>query len=158
MRKSRQQAGSALIEALITIPFLLTLVGGTLDLGRLLVQYMRVVQVASEGAKLAARQEALESGEVFTNLVNGTHCFGEAPERGCQQHLQTQQRIATLLNVSELNLTNLIISSSYSPTFGSGPAPERDSVLVSISARYDGLLPFIRGVNINVARRAQYLF
>ena len=78
-------SGAALMETMLTIPLLLMISGGMLDLGRIFVEYMKVSRVAYEGSRLASKTQGLEVktngiGEICTTdgtvqcCVDTTYC------------------------------------------------------------------------------------
>lgn len=67
-RRDRRERGTAMVELALTLPLLMALVVGIIDVGDALNAYISVVNASRDGARLAARGNATD-GQVSALLV-----------------------------------------------------------------------------------------
>ena len=71
MRQRRSEAGQALFELGITMPILVALVLGVIQLGYVLFQTLLVSSIAREGSNLISRQVAIADTETALQAMSG---------------------------------------------------------------------------------------
>lgn len=139
----RGSRGAALLEFSVTLPALLIIILGILDLGSLIYEYMSVQRVAYEGARYAASLADLEEGPGYL----------PAPEEGPPVlqtvHGQLRTRIERLLDDGQLDGNEATFS-----TLRQG-----DIVSVTVSVRHTALaLKWLDQNEVSVSSSAPYLY
>jgi TadE-like protein len=71
MRQRRRDAGQALFELGITLPILMALVMGVIQLGYVLFQTLLVSSIAREGSNLVSRQVTISDTEMALQAMSG---------------------------------------------------------------------------------------
>lgn len=89
-----RQDGNAFTELAIVLPLLLLLIMGTVDLGRILNEYLTITRIAYEGTRYAASVAELEPGQ-FTVAASTP-----------QSHQAVRERIGTLLERHDMSPTS----------------------------------------------------
>lgn len=149
-------------EMAIILPLLILLSIGTFDLSRIFNQYMVLSYLAGEGTRVLSEWNNLEnlsspSAEIRLS-TNTTLCTpdgeGDTNENCKQQHLQAERVIDRLINLHSLQLSNLDVITGYSIPGSSG---SQQTVKVRLIGRFEGILPFMRGIEISAEKRAQYI-
>lgn len=153
---SRSQRGAALLEFAVVVPLLIVFFVGVVDLGRALITYMKLAQVAGEGIRMAGGRAMLEAGQ-FNNLFESGACSAsssEDPRQGCPGQFNLQARMHNMISLYSLDLSAVEIHSVYDNTTNA----DNPTVLVRISANYNGILPLFRELPIRAQKSGSYLF
>ncbi len=162
---SSEERGAAFIEFVIAAPFLLLLTMGVIDCARLFNAHQAMSQLANNAVSLAANTGQLEVGS-FAADMNGANCgnMAMAPYGGKQAFLQNKVRqLATgTLYQEEFRLTagSVCIYSEYASAQAASAAgrPEASETVNSmVSARFNGLLPFLKNLKISANSSGPYL-
>lgn len=160
------ESGSTLIEALITIPFLLFLTSATLDMGGLLVQYLMLNQLSSTAVRIAAKVSGLEgaANQNFVDLRTVAGAVGTCPSGGnadlyCPGHYRVHERIARLIDGYPVQVSNLSISSNFTPRDPTKADPQQvqNSVSVTLRGTYRAFTPLFDGITFEASSRSVYL-
>ena len=155
IRKSRSissDRGSAIIEFSMVAPVLIMLCMGVFDLGGALCNYMVLSQVAGEGVRLGTERAGLEETTVNTTQGN------VAASVGMSGHYTVHHKIHSLLNMQSLKLNNLSVESSYARVGDNASGLPARTVSVVISGEYNGILPFLKHVQLKAQKSGAYLF
>ena len=144
------ERGGSMVEFLISIPFLLTLIIGLIDIGRGMREYFLLKNAVSSGAERAMSLADLPSGSEFFSLT--------AP--GCtsgphdSNHELVHQRVESLIGLQNLALTSPCISSQLSTTSGTS---SDNTVKVRATARFQAIFPMFNRILISAEARMPYL-
>jgi len=77
MRQRRSEAGQALFELGITLPILVLLVFGIIELGYALLQNLVITGIAREGSNLISRQVSIGDAETALTAMSGAIRFDQ---------------------------------------------------------------------------------
>jgi hypothetical protein len=150
-RRRKGERGSSLLEFAIIAPVLITMFLGLVDLGALLNDYMVLSQVAGEGVRSAGGRVGLEDGPGFKNLTDPNDCHRSSP---CPGQYSVQYKINSILHMQDLRMHDMAIISAYDQTPGVGG----HTVSVTISGKYQGILPIFSNLRISAHKSGPYLF
>ncbi len=164
-RITSDEKGTAFIEFVVAAPFLILLMMGVIDCARLFNAYQAMNQLANNAVSLAANTSRLEVG-TFASDMHGSGCGGlaAAPLGGKQASLQN--RVVKLASGTldqkdfKLNSDSVCICSEYSSAqvaSAAGKPEASETVNSMVTARFDGLLPFLKNLKITANSRAPYL-
>lgn len=159
------ERGTAFIEFIICVPFLIVIGLGVTSLGQSLVSYLTLYRIAYEGCRYAAATAQLDRAVVQS----------DADAVGKPTHQQIRQRIALLLQMNGLGdeLANgkiTITSARYKPTDITPPPPpgkcyRQDQVNVTLLFSLDSYfffdpthLLFGHGATLRAAVSGPYLY
>ena len=78
----RRRRGQSLVELAVALPFLLLIMLGTIDLGRMFFDYIQIRNAASEGATFGARNPQDSAGMIARATAHGVPT-GTAISAGC---------------------------------------------------------------------------
>ena len=139
---SSQERGTAFIEFAISLPFLVTLIIGVIDIGRGMREYFVMKAAVIEGADRAMSLANLQG--------SGSSCPGTANA----SHKQVHQRVSGLLQLQSHGLRDTCVSSEVITASGT---TKDNTVSVQASASFVALFPLFDGVPIAAEARMPYL-
>ncbi len=145
----RGQAGTAITEFALALPFLVAMLMGVIDITFALKEYYYLTGAVSAGAQRAMTAPQLVSG---TDYASGTRagCVGSVDKR----HELIHERVSELISLHNRRLTDLcVISRREAP----GGGPNQNTVLVQVVASYQGWFPLFDGLAISSQVRVPYL-
>lgn len=137
------QAGNAMIETLIALPFLVTIVFSVLDISLVLREYYFLSDAVSAGAERAMTDASMASGTDYASGIR-PGCIGEI-ESG-----RVHGRIEELVDLHSLHLRDICIL-SHRESAG------QNTVRIQAVASYEGFLPPFDGITIAAEARVPYL-
>jgi hypothetical protein len=153
------EQGSILVEAAITLPFLLVLAISLYDIGSIIRNHHALTQTAREIVRIAGGKEGLESGTsqlVYSSAVSALSCGnGFQCVSGCDAnptHMEVICLAPDILrssNTPNLNEQSLFFSLTYSAA--------QDQVEVIIRGNYVANLNVFRNHEIRVRAVGPYL-
>jgi Flp pilus assembly protein TadG len=130
-RLRRDQRGTALVEFALLLPFVALLVFGTIDLGRGFTQQNRLKNATREGASWAqlhpSRIDCPSGAPDITDIVKG-------------EDANLSGLTVTVTRADGVPLTN----DCNNPV--AAPVPADTTIVVSVSAEFDVLTPFVGAV------------
>ena len=140
-----------MVEFAIALPLLILLIVTVCDMGRMLNSYMILVQVTGEGVRAASEWAGLEQGskDQFRNLTD---------RNGYPGHWNAQTKVRNLVNLQGMGISNLSIASAYVRDPDPVTGDSGRTVSMSVTATYNGIMPFFRHVRLSAQRSGQYLF
>jgi hypothetical protein len=161
----RGEAGTAMMEFVIVLPFILTMIFGVVDLGRAIAQYMMLSEVVSQGVRYAGSVSNLTDATTeFADLTNGQHCGAhktKAVSKGSQAtdneiHQQIQQRVEDLLAQGNASIDNdtLCVRSKLEKVAGS----TEYNIHLEVQAGFNSILPMFNGIILRAQATGPYLF
>ena len=162
-RAAGAQAGNAILEFIIALPFLTTLIFGAIDFGTFLNQYQFLTQAVQAGVREAESLSQLETGS-YNRLTSGQNCNGvtsRAPASTAEYQATIQDKVNDLIGLHKIRVKSntLCITSSLTKTPGAGEdAKNENTVYVKVSATFDGLTPFAKLFPLKVEARGPYQF
>ena len=143
------ERGNALIEFMISLPFLIGILTGIIDITLALKEYYFLADAVSAGAQRAMTAPNLVFG---LDYASGTraNCVGQTDPN----HDLIHERVEEMVTLHNRQLTQICVLSHREPP---GATPEQNTVLVQAIASYDGFfLPF-KGLTISAQARVPYL-
>lgn len=144
VRARDRERGTSFVESAMIIPLLLIIAFGAIEIGRALNQYVILVAIAEEGARVASRIKGLGVGTVISSYdlnTNTTATISYSPSN--QQmpagHDSLRDKVAKLikLNSDTLSVSGLQIETEY--ISGNVNVALQDSLAVKIDASYLGI-------------------
>lgn len=159
------ERGTAMLEFMIVLPFLLTMIFGVVDLSRAISQYMMLSEAVSQGVRYAGSVSNL-SGSVNTeyrDLTPAQHCDTSMPKsfsrnviNPSREHEQIQQRVEDLLlqGSTSLDLDTLCIRSEVMPASGGAEM----NVHLEAQANFNSILPLLQGISLRAQATGPYMF
>ena len=147
--RSVKERGSAGIEFMLSLPFMVTLLVGVIDLSFAFKEYYFLLDAVSEGGKRAMTAPEFGSAVSF---ASGTRegCVGQIADRDV-----IGDRVTTLVHLHNRALSDLCIVAERTAA-ASNPG-EDDTVLVQAVGTYSGLFPAFRALTISAQVRVPYL-
>lgn len=137
MKRCSDERGSAFLEFAISLPFLITVIIGVIDIGRGMREYFLLKAAVIEGAERAMS---------LSNLTGSLGCSSGTYDRS---HEQVHQRVEELLTLQSRALTTPCVSSAVSSS--------DKTVMVRASAKFQAIFPLFDGVSIAAEARMPYL-
>ena len=141
---NRSEAGVALIEATIVLPFLILFIMGIWDLGRALGDIMTASRIAFEGSRFAGSVPGLETPTAVSGTVSKGETSGniaDAVATNVTTHKRVRDRISQILaryNIpsEDVNVSTLVVKDK------SG-AVANNSVTITIQLRFRSTFPLL---------------
>lgn len=157
----RSKRGAALVEFVLIVPLLVLFFMGVFDLGRALNTYMKLAQIVGEGVRTAGSRAALEEGSNFRNLLaQNLGCDGVSTDAWdhCPGQYNLQSRIMNMISIYQLPIDSdrVEVISGYTKTSAFGT--DGQTVSVTITAKYEGLLPLFDDLTLRARKTGPYLF
>lgn len=145
------QVGSVMVEAVLSISFLVMLCTAVYDLGQIIHGYVVFTQIANEGARYASRLSRLETGS-YGEEVAPVGAPATTPPSVPQYHQLVHNRVMQVLTVQAplFDTEDVRVRSTY-------VAGTINQVEISISARYESLFPLFRGFTFETVHSASYM-
>lgn len=146
--------GAVIIEFMVALPFLLLLAFSVYDIGRILNQYLLLTHAVSAGARYAAGIQGLTPALSETSACPSG---GTTPDT---THGEVQKRVQELVSLQNVALQNNFCIRSSRTTTGTSPIlgiAANEFVTVQVRGAYDSILPFMKGLPIQVTATAPYL-
>lgn len=143
------ERGSALVEFLLVIPFLITILIGVVDIGCALKEYFYLRNAVAAGAEYAMSASPLPANAPYVTNANGNCAGGFDPV-----HSQVHTRIGRMIQLQNRALKDPCIESKLFLETGD---TEDYTVKVRVTAKYDALLPTFDGIKISAEARVPYL-
>lgn len=157
----RSEAGVALIEATIVLPFLILFIMGIWDLGRALGDIMTASRIAFEGSRFAGSVPGLETPTAVSGTVSKGETTGhvtDAVATNVSTHQRVRDRVSQILtryNIppEDANVSVLVVKDKTT-------APGNNSVTVSIQLRFRSTFPLLDGLipQIGATSTGPYMF
>lgn len=167
IRSSRRQSskmlqgGTTYLELLLVIPLMLLLIAGVIDLGRLLIEYAKISQVAYEGARVASKTLDLEIktagiGEVCSTNGVASCCSDNTYCPGNKQNLTVAvDRVYQLLQYSQIRVATVVAPYTLRVRYDKGA----DRVEVYASAKISLLTSiFSESFTVSATSSSPYLY
>ncbi len=135
----RDQRGVAFSEFIISVPFLMVMLFGIVNLGIGLNRYYTINRIAYEGVRYAASIPQLEVAQCAT----AAQLVGPPPLRA---HSLIRDRINILLARNGISLSDLDATYLYTervPVATLGVGFTRDQVVVRLEVPFNTLFPFV---------------
>lgn len=169
MRKEINQAkdgerGVALLELAISLPVLVLLFLGLVDVSNMLINYMSMSQVADEAVRTLSAVPSLKAtASDVTSFDTATiaACTTNPASNNLCGHLLAHRRVqylAELLRLQNVDSAALQIKTRYQGGIASAAATENDTVRVEITATFNGIFFFLNNFPISVRAQGPYLF
>lgn len=153
------ETGIAMLELLVAAPFLLVLVIGVIDVGRLLNQYLLLNYAVSSGVRFAMSQPDLAAGPFVGGTPNQTCPTGwGAPATAQTHHQEIHERVRDIVNLANeaLNTSYCIRSTlQIQPTMTDDPREK--TVSIELYAAYRAFFPLLNGLPMTVRATGPYL-
>ena len=154
LRRSNKsdEKGSAFLEFVIALPFLVTLLVGLFDVSFAIKEYFFLTDAISSGATRAMVAPGLNDLSPSQIYVTGTSadCTGQNNSNTKTVH----SRGANLIDFQNRSLSSLCIRSRLEPN---ADPNKTDVVFVQAYANYNGMLPLFHGMTISAQTRVPYL-
>ena len=162
-------AGTAMMEFMIVLPFLLTMVFGVVDLGRAIAQYMVLSEVVSQGVRFGGAVSNLSKdnlGTEFSDLTPGQHCGTTKTKSASKSpisdavdneiHQKIQQRVEDLVDQGNTSLdpATLCIRSKLNTI----PSSAEMNIHLEVEANFNSILPMFNGITLKAQATGPYLF
>ncbi len=158
-RRSSGERGIAALELLVASPFLVVLVIGVIDVGRLLNQYLLLNYAVSSGVLHAMSQPSLAVGSYVAGTPNQVCPSGSgALATPDTRHQEVQERVRDIVN-----LANEALNSSYCirSTLQIAPGfvgdPREKTVSIELVAAYHAFFPLLNGLPMTLQATGPYL-
>lgn len=140
----RSEAGVALIEATIVLPFLILFIMGIWDLGRALGDIMTASRIAFEGSRFAGSVPGLETPtEVSAGITKGETSghLTTAAGANVRTHQRVRDRISQILArygipSEDVNVSTLVVKDKTG-------AVANNSVTINIQLRFRSTFPLL---------------
>ena len=139
-RLKKQQNGTSLLELAITLPVLLILMMGIVDLGKALNHYLRVTRATYEGLRYGAGLYANTPGCVGPECASNTQPTDNLSEM--------DGRVKKILKMQGYDAALVTIDSSKATTTQSGVQRSFNIIKATVEVPYMTLFPFINKVPI----------
>ncbi|MBP9838208.1 MAG: pilus assembly protein [Proteobacteria bacterium] len=153
----RNKKGTALVEFLIVLPFLILLVFTVIDLGAILYNYFVYSDSVNVGMRVASDLSNLKVG-YFENQTQGQDCSmlsTAASEDYNEEHRKIQNAITEMLNNNFLiNKNDICIQTKLEPDSD----PTKGLITIELDSLYDGISPFLQNFPLKVTSKGHYLF
>jgi hypothetical protein len=135
----KRQHGQSLVELAVSLTFLLILVGGVIDLGRMFFTFITLRDAAQEGASYGSYACAQEGG--IGNCIKGTTLVGQVKNRV----RQSSQGNGSIVDLSSWPLNQIdVVFSDAGGTITDGSACAGDMVTVTVrEPDFQITMPFI---------------
>ena len=161
-RQFGSQRGSAMTEFALTVPILVVLILGMVDIGALLLNYMQFEQAAREGVRTAGRLPSLAAGAwTSTNdadtVTQAGVCTVTPTDPSCD-HVLVHARVRYILRLENtwyVDIPETDILSDFQPPPVGIPVGIQDTVMVRVNGLYTGIF---FSYNMNVSMRGPWLF
>ena len=144
---SSEEKGSAYVEFLLCLPFIISVIVAIIDIGRGLALYMTLARVSFEGARYFA---TLPGARQQTCVMTPTSVVCDRTAAADPVHLMVRDRLQPLFDrtIADFN-TSSISTQLYGPNYAR-PIPggltaqagnQNRTVTVTITAQFDPLFP-----------------
>ena len=143
-KSDRSEAGVALIEATIVLPFLILFIMGIWDLGRALGDIMTASRIAFEGSRFAGSVPGLETPTVVaTGITKGetTGHITDAAAADVKTHQRVRDRISQILE--RYNIPSEDVNVSTQVVKDKSGAVANNSVTINIQLRFRSTFPLL---------------
>lgn len=141
------ESGVALLEGAIVLPFLLTMLFATFDLGAALNQYLLLNRLVYEGTRYAATLPGLETGRF--GVSSDTSVSGYSPYVVGSGQDKVKSRLITLIGRSGFDMSSFTLMS----TENSG----NNAVTVTLQKTYTPMFGFFGSIPLKVTATGPYL-
>lgn len=147
--RREEQRGTAFLEFMIALPFLLALILGLFDITVALNEYFFLADAVKAGA-----QRAMTAPNLVRNLQ-----YASGPTISCSGANDKSSdlihgRVANLINLHNRSLSELCI---ISERLQASDPSNADTVLVQAQASYEAIFPLFKGITISAQVRVPYL-
>lgn len=140
------ERGASFVEGAMVLPLLIFLAFGAIEIGRALNQYVNLVSIAEEGARVGSRIAGVSPGTLISSYdphSNTTTVISASPNTVAllqSKHIDILNKVTPLiqLNQENLSVTGIQIQTRYI-RHNSGGGVRNDSLSVNIRANYVGL-------------------
>lgn len=167
----KNQKGASLVEMAIISPIFVTFIFGIFDIGRALDNYAVLTQVVHEGVRFGQGLSELTTGATPTTFCGVPQpdksylpCSGATPPAvpvagGTDR--QILDRVNQLVRAHirnrdlEINPADIQIKTELRPATIAGVT--RDTLFVSVQARYNGIFPVYRDIPMTIEATGPYL-
>ncbi len=131
-----------MVELTLVIPFILVVVMGVYDIGRMFLSYLALTQSVRETVRYGAGIADLEPADTIdchSTPANQAQCANVTPK-----HLLIQNRLARLLSLQSLPIENIRYHSTFVGDAAWGETgSDQETVRINLTATYDSFfLPF----------------
>lgn len=157
--RDENDRGIALMELAVALPFLLVLIIGVIDIGRMINQYLLLNYAVKSGVLTAMSQPSLKEGNFVTVSGSpGTMCpttLG-GPVTADTRHQNVQNEVLRLINMTDEALTGDYCIRTERRASHDGTDLNR-TVDVELRAKYDAFFPLLRGMPMVLSATGPYL-
>lgn len=156
------ERGAAMTEFAITVPVLVLLILGMVDLGALLINFIQLEQAAREGVRTAGRQATLSPGPWTSDsdadmAAQVLVCTANPTDPSCE-HVLVHSRVRHVMRIENtwyVDIAEADVISDFQPPPLGIPTGIEDTVMVRVSAEYTGIF---FAYDMNVSMRGPWLF
>ncbi len=143
-QRTSNSDGTAYIELTFVLPLIFIMIVGLVDVGRALINYLNLTQIAYEGARFAGALSGLES----TGSLTVVDLHQGARDATAPVHWDVQTRIDQMLTqIYQLNFRpgSVHIRTGFDPKDPTNPSPQLDKnvVRITIDGEYESLFNFV---------------
>jgi len=167
------ESGIAIFEFSMAVLFLIILLFGVVNISSMLLAYMKLTQITDEALRTLSSIPGLQETAYHTEFgnnegVGGGNGFDAGVAEECQTnpgsqpacgHLLAKRRIQFLFQTLDIELiqtSDITIKTELIRT--GATAAETNTVTVSITAPFEGLLPVFSGFPVSATAQGPYLF
>jgi len=157
--REKNERGIALMELAVALPFLLVLIIGVIDIGRMINQYMLLNYAVKTGVLKAMSQPSLATGNFLSIGGNpGTMCPTTLglPVTADTRHQNVQNEVLRLINLTDEALSGDYCIRTERRLSNDGTDLNR-TVDVELRAKYDAFFPLLRGMPMVLSATGPYL-
>ena len=161
------ERGVALLELAISLPVLVLLFLGLVDVSNMLINYMSMSQIADEAVRTLSAVPSLKAATGSTDVVTdadaeavATKCDTNSSSDTLCGHLLAHRRaryLAQLLKLQNVN-GDVEVKTRFQNGVASATATENDTVRVEITAKFNGIFFFLNNFRITVKAQGPYLY
>lgn len=144
------ESGTAFLEFVIALPFLVTILIGLFDVSFAIKEYFFLTDAISSGATQAMVAPGITASATYYVTGTSSDCVGTNNVNVEGIH----ERVANLIDLQNRSLSSLCIRSKLEPKTDPN---DTDIVFVQAYAHYDGMLPLFHGMTISAQTRVPYL-
>ena len=158
--RTSDERGVALMELAVALPFLLILIIGVIDIGRMINQYLLLNYAVKTGVLKAMSQPSLLPGNFLSVTGNpGTLCPSSmgGPVTANTRHQNVQNEVQRLIGLTDEALKNDYCIRTGLAQTNVPSDPRFRTVDVELRAKYEAFFPLLDGMPITLSATGPYL-